>query len=668
MASVILSPRRAHALLDILSHHEAYQELRDLRIPGALTRSGPPFKTNGEENQMPLFHSLFSEFVVTLPGLRDVSTDFYQAKCQEIIEEFAKADLSESYEAGYIGIRKTLATAAAALAESPARGYYGGFPKKNLSRNDKCYDTSKPEDVIEGFNDFLQGLVYDDLLDELFAKTAETDKLEEQSPLLQAAHEYILVILASFLHYIFVLSPEGQTMLTMMKRANAIIPYTAIRQTLKVGNAATMINGMIRLVLTKITINSVTTFLGITNPSDAGWNLLQTIISTIVNWDTSELKRRSIEIEKLSDGPSKGQQELLKSYIEMDRQEHEKCRTMSEAKAEPIVVTVMDEYGGDEFTESQIPLALDYLSIHVSLRDRKHIANILCSRQPDLLTQAVREGVAAYDPIIRALHNAVDLSGTVGDAELFVNDLLKFAPSSKSLDTPTVGDFVRLLRKHQGSCHRFLHQVCKNGPELSEWYKEYAKTAARKFQINDGSEEDFSNMGGGGAGKLMSKLSDAVLKLPDNQQAQVLTECDSYAEYLANLSIWSESDLKLHIAPNQTVTDGGQNSATSQPNTRTTSPNRGGPGPGTFLRRWQAYINETSITPTSPGGLVRHGDDPSVVNAGRLPSSQSTKSAHLQAAKDEEVETAPRCLKTVELLAERFREILREAKIESDHK
>merc|ERR1719262_1605856 len=194
----------------------------------------------------------------------------------------------------------------------------------------------------------------------------------------------------------------------MMKQANALIPYTAIRQTLKIGNVATMINAMMNL-------NSVTTFLGITNASDAGWNLLQTIIWTVVNWDTNNLKSRISEIEKNSAGPTQSQRDILLAYMEKDRLEHEKCRVMSEAKSEPIVVTIMEEYGGEELSEKQIPLALDFLSAKVSLQDRKKIIAILCSGQPDLLTQAVRECVAAYDPVIRALHKAVDLSGTVSD-------------------------------------------------------------------------------------------------------------------------------------------------------------------------------------------------------------------------------------------------------------
>lgn len=662
----LLSPSQAQALFDILSHHEAYQEIRDLREPGFLARSGTPFRTElHQANEMPLMHALFSSFLVPLPGLKDVSLDFYQAKCQEIIDDFAKADLSESYEAGYIGIRKTLATAAAALLEAPARGYYGGFPRKELSRSGAVYDTSKPEDVVAAFRDFLQRLVYDDLLDEMFAQAGATDKLEDHDLLVQAAHEYILVILASFLHYTLVITPEGQTMLTMVKQANALVPYTAIRSTLRIGNAATMINGMVRILLTKMTLNSVTSFFGITNSSDAGWNLLQTIIWTVVNWDTNTLKSRASEIEKSADAPSKSQLEMLKSYVDKDRLEHEKCRTMSEAKAEPVVVTILDEYGSDPLSEKQIPLALDYLSVLVSLRDRRQITAILCSRQPDLLTQAVRECVAAYDPVIRALHKAVDLSGTVSDFQSFLDDLLAFAPSGKNTATASVGDFVRLLRKHQSSCHRFIHQVCKNGPELSAWYKEWIRSSSAHFRVSYQNENASPGADAGGAGKLTPHLQTAVSQLPEKERAQVLEECDAYASYHAHLSSASLSDMVFDVEPApppRRLRKAFTSLHASKPAIREPSPTRPSPGPGMFLRRWQAYLNATAITASRLGGPVRYGGDEDVVAAGRVPKSGPAKDGPAHLAGDTQApDVAPKCARTVELLGGRFREILREA-------
>lgn len=662
MTSQPLTPIQAHALLDILTHHEAYQEIRDLRKPGALAHSGPPFKTVSDENRTPLLHALFSHFLVPLPGLRDVSLDFYQAKCQQIIEEFAQADLSESYETGYIGIRKTLATAGAALIEAPARGYYGGFAKKEPTRTDGKYHASKPEDIVAAFQDFLQGIAYGNLAEELIAQIAKSDKLEDQSPMLQAAHEYILIIMASFLHYILIITPEGQTMLTMLKQANALIPYAAIRQALKIGNVATMINAVMKIILTKMTINSVTSFFRLTNPSDAGWNLLQTIIWTVINWDTNPLKQRALDIERSTEAPTKAQLQLLKTYVEeKDREEHRKCRIQSLGKSEPIVQTIMEEYGGDELNEKQVPLALDYLSIQVSLRDRKKIVDILCSRQPDLLTQAVREAVAAYDPVIRGLHNAVDLSATIGDVQAFMDDLLAFAPSGKTASTASAGDFVRLLRKHQSSVHKFLHQLCKNGPELIGWYKEYIQDCAQHFRTDDNEE----TTEGSGAGKLNTPLNEMVSKLPEKQKAQVLAECDAYAIYLSDLAKASEADMKFEPLKNPELASkrfkGIKSSRSSTPKTsRESSPVRSEPGPGMFLRRWQAYVNETVITPARPNGPMRYGSDHEVISAGRVANISSITATKTKIADIVEVKAAPSCAKTVEFLGRGFREVLQE--------
>lgn len=76
-------------------------------------------------------------------------------------------------------------------------------------------------------------------------------------------------------------------------------------------------------------MNTVTTMLGMTDASDQGMNLLQTIISTVLGWDISELKKRSSKIEKGSDAPSKAQLETIRAYVGKSRDEHDKCRTES---------------------------------------------------------------------------------------------------------------------------------------------------------------------------------------------------------------------------------------------------------------------------------------------------------------------------------------------------
>lgn len=77
------------------------------------------------------------------------------------------------------------------------------------------------------------------------------------------------------MHYTLVLSPEGPTLLRMIENVHRLLPYVVIRQTLKIGNVATMISGMMRIVLAKVSVASVTNWIGLSSGADEGMNLLQ---------------------------------------------------------------------------------------------------------------------------------------------------------------------------------------------------------------------------------------------------------------------------------------------------------------------------------------------------------------------------------------------------------
>lgn len=194
MSSPALTPPQAHALFDILTHHETYAEIVQFKDGPTIHAYGPPFKlAPGAKPESPILQMLLSKFALPLPGLRDVNREFWTERIQLLVQKLGEANLSESYDKGAVGSRKTLATAASVLIEYPARGVLGGFPRDTKDTKERQYDMSKAEDVMQGWDDFVQELVYGDLIDELFDIAAQTDKLEEHPPMVQAAHEYLLV-------------------------------------------------------------------------------------------------------------------------------------------------------------------------------------------------------------------------------------------------------------------------------------------------------------------------------------------------------------------------------------------------------------------------------------------------------------------------------------------
>lgn len=279
-----------------------------------------------------------------------------------------------------------------------------------------------------------------------------------------------------------------------------------------------------------------------------------------------------------------------------------------------------------------------------AIRDRQELINVLCNHQPDLLTSSVQDMVDVYDPIIRALHSAVDLSGGTADLQAFLHDLVsmsRLSAKDKDKQPPKVEDFVRLLKKHQGSSHRFIHQALKNGKELTEWYRGYTDHAASQYRQKTDKAPAPSQEGVAAAGDLTPQMEKIISKLSEEDQTVVMKELDAHANYLTSLSEASKERTKTVV----------ENTASGKSEVSY--------GPGVFLAKWQSLMDATAITPAEATGPVRHGGSESVKEATRVDVDGSkkgaTKTLENLGALDP---TPPDVNTTVRLLHSSFRDIL----------
>jgi hypothetical protein len=81
--------------------------------------------------------------------------------------------------------------------------------------------------------------------------------------------------IASLMHFTLILSPKGQYLLKLVDNANKLVPYMVIKKTLKIGNVASMISAMMKVVLAKMSVASVTNWIGLTATQNDGQNLMQ---------------------------------------------------------------------------------------------------------------------------------------------------------------------------------------------------------------------------------------------------------------------------------------------------------------------------------------------------------------------------------------------------------
>jgi hypothetical protein len=600
MPQSTLTKPQARALFDILTHWEVYSEIESFKFPEPIQNYGPPFTADDETPpSAPLLQLMVTRFATEIPGLRDIAPDFWQDKCRQLLKDCGEAELSESYDKGEIGLRRTLATAGAALFEYPARGCLGGFSMPaSQAQKEREYDPSKAEDVIAAWEILIHELVHGDMLDHLYEKVAETDQLSDHTSLVQAAHEYIIVNLASLLYHIVVLSPDGESLVGLLDNVHKLIPYSIVRSSLKIGNAASMINAMVKLFLAKLSVGTLTNWAGWSTDADEGMNLLQQILSTVMFWDMNAFRKEITKIEKGTDCPSKEQLKVIKEYVDKSREVHQMTRARSEGHSKSMVTVILEDNDvSPEMSINQHAKAAEYLSHHLAIRDRERLIQIACKRQPDLLTQAIKDAVAAFDPIIRLTHQVVDLSESIWDTQCFLDDFIKLSKSAyskkkstKPLQQPSMEDFVSLLRKHQGSLHRFLHNVDKKAPELRKQFRVFCRASLDEFRYPcaptvNGAAPDEGALRNDGAGAMTPALEKLFAALSESDREKVLSELDAHAAYLERLSANSAERMRLLLSKSERTLE----------------------GPGLFLARWEALMGESKLTPATSTGPVRRG-------------------------------------------------------------
>jgi len=406
-------------------------------------------------------------------------------------------------------------------------------------------------------------------------------------------------------------------MAKVLENVHKLIPYAVLKPPLRYANAATMISQVMRIVLAKITLNTITSFVGLTNASDDGLNMMQGIVSQVIGWDVKDLKQQSLKIEKSKDAPSKEHRKAIDKWVKKSREEHDKTRTESQMVPKSIIAAIIDDTNLSPLNEAQHKAALEYLDLQLSIHDREQLSKVICYHKPDLVTQAVRDLVAAYEPIIRALHNAYDLSAGLTDFQNFLTDFIQLskipttASKRKSLDgsgsadeseLPSVEDYVKLLKKHQGAAHRFLHQFVKNGGDMAELYRDYAKQAAKQFSKplskEEGNQEATGSKTDRAAGALTEPLEAEFKKLSDKDREKILPILDAHANYLN--SLYDSSKVRM-----RSILSSSASTAC---------------GPGMYLARWRDLMDATLITPATADGQVRKGAsaDKSLLGAKRV--------------------------------------------------
>lgn len=508
-----LSMDDCHALFHYLCHAEAFLEFSSLKIPGRIAAFGPPFNTNPSfpnEDPSPILEKCTREFVMTdaLPAFGKVKDDsaFWGDKIQKILENMAESTLSDSFDKGKVSKRKVLGMSVSVFLANIARGLFGKV-FQNQEKNERPANFKNGKDKIsaielmEAWREWKIGMIYDQNLPEVLKLLEDSVPTKDWPGNQYAAALYVKLTIASLLHYVFVSSPDGESILSILKRLHEKLPYWTIRQTLKIPYATQMVQGLIKVFLAK--------------PVFGGKSLLQTLISSILGQDQSRCEKAIAKFEH--DGFSKKYADGLKHYVyDTSREDQIALREKCQTDGLSIVAAVLKT---TDFTPQQHADCLKYLELTLSRRDRVELIRILTG--DEVLTGTVRAGLDVFFPIIAELHKAVNLPDGLGDAQKFLEDLITVSSGKGNIN-----EFVSLADRHESSFTKFAHQILKNSPMMREGYIGWYHHCLKAY-----------------TGTPAMNLSSSLTQMEDAQRSQILKELHNYSAYLDQKRQISQSRL-----------------------------------------------------------------------------------------------------------------------------
>jgi hypothetical protein len=337
-----------------------------------------------------------------------------------------------------------------------------------------------------------------------------------------------------------------------------------------------------------------------------------------LSWDSLESRKCTDGIEKAKASPSKKQLAEIKGYLKKPRELHEDARSASIKTSKSMVAMILEQSNSDlvaSLSETQHAQCLEYLSALLAVRDRDEIANALCRQNPDLFTQAIKDAVASFEPMIRAVHQRVDLREHASAAERFLTDFINVSKAKKSAsgflgsskgDTaesraPSVEDYVTLLRRNRQLLYNWLHQVASQCPDIRDDFCAWAKETMKVFRQSkrapptpqadlEAKPTDESNRTNhktkrrGAAGALSSNLQHLFASLPPETRSRILPAIDAHADYLTTLEHLSLTRMQ-HILDNMNTTNNNHKTAP----TTTSAPSTPNPTPSTSSYFSSAY-------------------------------------------------------------------------------
>ncbi|KAK3341403.1 hypothetical protein B0T25DRAFT_464685 [Lasiosphaeria hispida] len=347
--------------------------------------------------------------------------------------------------------------------------------EKRVGEQRKFYEIARKRaaELDTYMEQFRQDIVERNGLTMLFKEIKEKGTIQDLSIQYQKFAEWLRIEVAATIYHLFLAEDNSPELFAQAKRIHSLIPYTIMKNVIRVANPAAVMSNVLDLFLAQ--------------PFGTR-SLMQRIFSLTLN-DGIKNFQRSIDSLGLEIGDPVFV-EKLKKYT--DAEEHIKVAIREEAASDDIdiiVAVLRSDLIEPPLTPDQIGRlynayvafnnAVENLDVELQQGAQlfSHLKQLmkLFIRQRDkaMMLHLIEEPVTLqlfrdlftifYEPLVR-VYKSANVYNSVTDFAVFIDDLIQVVEKCRDQDASadpnqTVQAFIDLCQRHEHNFYKFVHEV-----------------------------------------------------------------------------------------------------------------------------------------------------------------------------------------------------------------
>ncbi|UKZ63006.1 uncharacterized protein TrAtP1_004234 [Trichoderma atroviride] len=361
--------------------------------------------------------------------------------------------------------------------------------EKRMEEQKEFYEIARRRaaELDEYMEQFRRDIVERNGLTLLFKEIKEKETIGDLSIQYRKFAEWLRIEIAAVIYHLFLAEDNSADMFAQAKRIHSLIPYTVIKNVIRIANPAAVMSGILDIFLAQ--------------PFGAR-SLMQRMFSLALHDGIRSFQRSIDALDQKIDDPVFV--EKIKKYTDATEDVKMEIRRQAEDEDLDIIVVILrSDLIEPELTGEQVQRLFNaYVAFNNAVEnideELKQGAQLfsylkqllkLCTRHRDksMLLQLIEEPVTLklfrdlftifYEPLVR-VYKSANVYGSVTDFAVFIDDMIKVVEKCREADASadpnqTVQAFIDLCARHEHNFYKFVHEIHThdNGlfTQLMEW-------------------------------------------------------------------------------------------------------------------------------------------------------------------------------------------------------